>query len=176
MSHNSWSFLKPRTIWGRMFRFIGKCQSCTIQEQYENYNVRVFDLRVKPNKNGGLDLCNRRFKYSATNLEKDLEFLNEKGDTFVQVRWEAGMYRYETDEARNWFIGFCEKIQNRYKNIKFFGGSTTHHCYPYYHFYTMPPKLVKKYTLLSWPWLIAKIRNGKIKESNVIVDYVQYLK
>ena len=177
MSHGSWTYLKPRTFLGRMFHFIGKCQSHDIKEQYEQFGVRGFDLSVKPLKGGGMIIGYGKFKYTADGLEDDLKYLDEKGDAIVRVRWKVDMYRYETDEDREWFINYCKQLQETYKNIKFYGGCTTHHCYQYYNFITLPPTWIKNYTRLAWPWLFAKLRKNKFNETDdVSSDYVEYLK
>ena len=45
-SHNSFSYLKPEKWWMRIFNPWAKCQSKTLEEQYEA-GVRVFDIRVR---------------------------------------------------------------------------------------------------------------------------------
>lgn len=46
-SHNTWSYRKPLKLWMRPFHFIGKCQSKTIKQQYNDYGVKLFDLRMR---------------------------------------------------------------------------------------------------------------------------------
>ena len=46
-SHNTWSYRKPLKLWMRPFHFIGKCQSKTLKEQYNDYGVKLFDLRMR---------------------------------------------------------------------------------------------------------------------------------
>lgn len=46
-SHNTWSYRKPLKLWMRPFHFMGKCQSKTLREQYCDYNVQPFDLRMR---------------------------------------------------------------------------------------------------------------------------------
>lgn len=46
-SHNTWSYRKPLKLWMRPFHFMGKCQSKTIKQQYNDYGVRLFDLRMR---------------------------------------------------------------------------------------------------------------------------------
>lgn len=186
MSHNSWSFLKPRTFWGRLLHFTSKCQSYNIKEQYENFGVRAFDLVIKLSKKGKgpMVLCNRRdfwwdlsFKYNSEGLEDDLEYLNSKGDAVVRVQSGVGMLRYETEETKQWFIDYCEHLENTFKNIRFIGGNPGYTCYKYYHFHSMNVKFVDKFTFFLWPKLTAPFINKRIKgDDNVVVDYVQYLK
>lgn len=49
-THNSLSYLRPRQWWLRPFAWMARCQSLTIEEQWEA-GVRYFDIRVKFDKN-----------------------------------------------------------------------------------------------------------------------------
>ena len=62
-SHNSWSFLKPKYFLLRFLSFTCKCQSKPIYEQYEYYNVRAFDLRLRFDKYGQMIICHNLFDY-----------------------------------------------------------------------------------------------------------------
>ena len=59
-SHNTMSYLTPRNWFYKLIAFTAKCQSKSIQEQYEKYDVRLFDLRFRFNKKGSriFKLCN----------------------------------------------------------------------------------------------------------------------
>ena len=43
-SHNTLSYLSPRKFYLKPFKFIARCQSKTIEEQYSNYDIRFFDF------------------------------------------------------------------------------------------------------------------------------------
>lgn len=184
MSHNSWTYLKPRTLIGCIFRWAGRCQSHSIVEQYEKYGVRIFDLRIKLDKNNKMVISHGMFKYkdSAEQLVKDLYYLNEKKDVMMRVLWEVRMYRYETEYERQWFINYCKFLEETYPNIRFFGGSPTHMCYRYYNFKpVMITKIQGEYSskkciLLSWcPILYALFHNKRIKpkEDVIMLDFVE---
>ena len=83
MSHNSWTYLKPRTLIGCIFRWAGRCQSHSIVEQYEKYGVRIFDLRIKLDKNKIKNVIvpndGQIFELQETKMnEKRSEFKNKK--------------------------------------------------------------------------------------------------
>ena len=40
-SHNSMTYLPPKKWYMYPFKFVAKCQSSTIEEQYEKYSIRV---------------------------------------------------------------------------------------------------------------------------------------
>ena len=90
-SHNSWSFLKYKKWWMRLFKFMAKCQDANIYDQYEKYGVRCFDLRVKFDKNGKPIFSHGAFiyKYSLDDILSDLSYINKKGDCYVRVIHEA---------------------------------------------------------------------------------------
>ena len=105
MTHNSWTFMRPKTILGKVFNVMARCQSKSIQEQYELYEVRMFDLRIRLNK-GQPIIAHGLFEYenSVEQIEKDLSYLNNKDDVYVRVFLEVRNYRQDTDKQRNWFI------------------------------------------------------------------------
>lgn len=45
-THNSLSYAKPLKWWMKPFNFMAKCQSLTVQEQWD-FGVRFFDIRTK---------------------------------------------------------------------------------------------------------------------------------
>ena len=51
-SHNTMSYLTPRTLLDRIIAFTARCQSKTIYEQIEKYGVELVDLRFKFNNKG----------------------------------------------------------------------------------------------------------------------------
>ena len=45
-SYNSLSYLKPSNRYGKLFRFKEKYQRKTIKEQYFEYGIRAFDIKI----------------------------------------------------------------------------------------------------------------------------------
>jgi hypothetical protein len=91
-SHNSFTYLKPKKWWMRIGRFMAKCQSKTIQEQYEKYNARLFDLRVDFDKNDNVILRHGLAVYKITESElySILDFLNTREDkVFLDITFEC---------------------------------------------------------------------------------------
>jgi hypothetical protein len=114
-SHNSMSYLPPKYWWMRPFRFIAKCQSATIVDQYEKYGARFFDLRIKVNKKGEYCFAHglMEFDSNSTSVEDTLEFLNGlQTPVGVRVLLERG------DKDR--FYNLCELWKIKYPNIKFY--------------------------------------------------------
>ena len=108
-SHNSWSYLAPKKWWMYLIRFTSKCQSKTIKQQYNDYDTKSFDIRVRFDKYGNLIMAHGivEFSYSYDDLMKDLEYLNEKGNIIIRVLYEVRTKKdYETLD-KNYFINFC---------------------------------------------------------------------
>lgn len=189
MSHNSWTFLKPRTFLGRIFNFTAKCQSKDIQEQYEKYNVRCFDLRLKLDKYNKATLAHGLFEYKIDNLKNDLEYLNSKGDVSIRVLLEVRNSSQDTEIQRNWFIKYCKELEDDFQNLRLFGGYPTYNgVLQYFKFKNgLIPSMDGQHASWTtkckiddlWPWLYAKINNKKSykRETDaefLSLDFVEY--
>lgn len=126
-THNSFTYLKPRTWFGKLIRWTAQCQEVSIYEQYEKYNVRAFDFRVRLNGDGKVCLAHGLVEYadSVNELDKALDYLNKKGDCYVRVSLETRNDYYRSKEQNEWFMSFCKKLEGEYEAIKFYGGSET---------------------------------------------------
>lgn len=50
-SHNSMSYLPVRQWYLKPFWWMARCQSKTLNEQFHTYGVRLFDIRIRFDKN-----------------------------------------------------------------------------------------------------------------------------
>ena len=89
-SHNSFTYLKPRKWWMRLFTIFARCQSKDILEQFEA-GVRYFDLRVRFSDWHELIVChgNMEYKFTQYNLKQFLRYLNRKKDCYLRVIYEV---------------------------------------------------------------------------------------
>ena len=96
-SHNSMSYLPLRNWWFYPFRFMARCQSVDYRQQYEQYGVRLFDIRI-----GFFDGDCPMFCHGLANFKGDvnevLRWLNNKGDTTVRIILEKG----DEDAFKRW--------------------------------------------------------------------------
>ena len=187
-SHNSWSYLPPRKWWMRPIAFTAKCQRVDIRTQYEKYGVRCFDLRVRFNKYGLGIVAHGIVEYcfTASKIYEDLAWLDTKGDCYVRVVHEVRSAKQYKNRQRNLFRHFCERLEDEYKNIRFWCGRDLY-CWGYdYHFpgYDEPtceeryasvckPKLIDDW----WPWIFARLHNRDIlaagtKKDILLIDFV----
>lgn len=185
-SHNTMTYLKPRKWWMWFGRFMAKCQSKSIEEQYKA-GARWFDLRIaliKPNKN---DLHYPYFAHGAMSFKGDIEntlaFLNSKKDAYCRIVLEKGNAAEEEI-----FKYFVIKWKGQYPNLKItqiakkgvWGNmmeatakmpKSMVDCYAssngYYAKYDKLPgilhnKVVSGYLIDDlWPWIYAKLHNKK---------------
>lgn len=180
MSHNSWSFLKPRTFFGKLIKFTAKCQEVNIKEQYEKYNARMFDLRVRLDNSGKLTLCHGLVYYSPKSLSEDLQYLNNKKDVMIRVLLDIRFPREDTDKQRIWFTKYCSELEQNYPSIKFCGGNPTYAGIIYYKFKNPLPSIESCYASEDnssriddlWPKRFAKKNNKKSLAKGTTKEYI----
>ena len=117
MSHKSWSYLPVRQWWIRPFSFLTKTQEVDIRTQYLRYNVKVFDLYIRFNKENKLVLSNGCFeyKYDLDDLLNDLSWIDSRTDCYIQVVHDEKGHTQQ-------FKDFCNLLEDSFTHIKFFGG------------------------------------------------------
>lgn len=187
-SHNSWSYLPPRKWWMKPIGFMAKCQRVDIRTQYEKYGVRCFDLRVRFNKYGLGIVAHGIVEYcfTASKIYEDLAWLDSKGDCMVRVIHEIRSFRQYKKRRLDLFRHFCERLEDEYKNIRFWCGRELFGWGYDYHFpgydeptceeryaSVCPPKLIDDW----WPWLFARRKNRDIfaagtKKDILLMDFV----
>lgn len=113
-SHDTMTYLPPKKWYLYPFRFMARCQSKSIYEQYEDYGIRFFDLRVAFTKDAEPEFRHGLIAYKA-NVDEVLNYLNEKGDVTARIIYEKG----DNDFL---FTDYCKFIEREYPNIKFCEG------------------------------------------------------
>lgn len=168
-SHNSMSYLPPRKWWMYPFRFMARCQSKSIEEQYEKYGIRMFDLRISFRK------LLPEFRHGAIAYKGDvckvLDYLNSKRDCKVRLILEEYL-NDKTQYQEDMFKVFATNCEHIYENIMFFGGVRKRDWKEIYKF-KYSPSYDNKYSsdntngttgtiLDDWfPWLYARLNNKK---------------
>ena len=126
-THNSLTYLTPKTWWGKLLKFTARCQSIDYEKQYE-LGARVFDVRLWYDDTMNVEIRHGRIAYdhSYRTLHKMLEFLDKKGDCYVRILCEEDSFAKHNllaVDKEYEFVEDCEFYENKYKNIKFFGGN-----------------------------------------------------
>ncbi len=178
-AHNSWSYLKPRKWWMKLLRFTARCQSKTIQEQYTNYEVRSFDLRVRFTKEDGLIIAHGpiEYDYNLIQIYSDLDMINRWGDCSVRILHEARNKKQYSGFSLDCFREFCRHLEEKYTGIKFFCGRNLYNWNVDYEF-EYKPSMEEKYSsvcppkyLDDWfPWIYARLNNRKNLEEGTDAD------
>lgn len=179
-SHNSMSYSAPKKWYMWPFHFMAKCQSKTIKEQYENYGVKMFDLRIKFNSKGDACFAHGIMEYKES-IEDTLKYINSLGEIPVRILLEN-----KEGEHEQFFREWCKKAKRKYSNIKFFGGRNKYSWKVIYDFKYKGPEYLDKYSsnntqdekvtgtyLDDWcPWIYAKLNNKKNIEKGTDKEYL----
>lgn len=121
-SHNSWSYLKPKKLWMKALAFTAKCQEKNIVEQYANYNVRCFDLRIRFDGRTP-HIVHNDFDYGRLNdIDKDLMWLNGKGDVWIRMVHDVRKKKEHTPASIENFQQLCEALKRDFPKLKFWCG------------------------------------------------------
>ena len=188
-SHNSWSFKTPVKWWMKLLSFTAKCQSKTIQEQYEKYNVKCFDLRIRFDKDGTGMICHNNVIYGTLDsVMGDLSYLNEKGDVSIRILHDVRTKKKYTEENVRLFKETCAKLESMFTNLKFWCGRNLYKWNFDYNF-DYKPECLEKYSSVCppkyiddwWPFIYARFNNKRIRREFadggadiLLIDFVNY--
>ena len=192
-SHNTMSYQPPKQWWAKLARFTTRCQSVNLYEQFHKYNCRLFDFRVRYDKNGDLTFAHGPVEFHG-NVKTYIKELNSyaaaSGDTvYARIILESNKPMKDQDLQEEHFCYFCDTIQKECPNITFFGGRRKYDWAKLYEFYTVEPELDDKYSSTTemfggkrgsfrakiddiWPWLYAKLHNKKNRKKGTTKDYL----
>ena len=181
-SHDSLTYLPVKQWYYKSFKWVAKCQSKTINEQYYNYGVRLFDFRVRFDKNLEPIIAHGPIEFKGKH-EIYLEFLNlcaELGceNVYVRLILESNKPMKNQEQQELLFQEYCEYCIHKYPNLTFFGGNRKYDWKVIYEFNTQEPELNDLYSSTTnifggkkdswtaklddfWPWLYAKLYNKK---------------
>lgn len=181
-SHNSLTYLSPKSIIGRIFRIVGKCQNVDYKRQYEA-GVRYFDLRVRFDKNGDLQVAHglNTYKISVEDIYKFIRWVGETPDVYCRIMLELRKKTEDEDLQKEHFGYLCDAIENEYPG-KFFGGRVIYSWEKVYDF-DYNPEYLELHASVRKPYLIddlfpiwyAKRMNKKIKKKYKDTNYIIYI-
>lgn len=180
-SHNSMTYLPPKKWYMYLFRFAARCQNKTIEEQYEQYGIRMFDLRISFLKNGLVEFRHGLIAYKG-DVKEILNYLNTR-DEKVYVRF---ILESDNNCGELRFIHFCNWCLEHYTNIIFFEGVLKKNWKQLVNFGTTVPTYDHKYasnnnpinytgkTRLDdlYPWIYAKLFNRKNIKKGTDKEYL----
>lgn len=85
-SHNTMSYLPPKNLWGVITIPWSRCQSKTLQEQYDA-GVRFFDIRVCKIK-GAWHYVHNKVDYDKADLQALTDFFKSHADTYLRLIYD----------------------------------------------------------------------------------------
>jgi len=188
-SHNSWTFLPPKTWWQKLLKFTARCQSLDIIGQYVT-GATCFDLRIRWNAQGELVFAHGiiEYDYTAKQLAFTLDILNDiakEEKIYIRVIHECRTAKQIETSSRQNFHNFCLHLEDTYPNIRFFGGTNLYDAHRDFHFLCPDLTIDGKYSsvqpprfLDDWfPWLYAKLNNHKNLQTGtdqqvLMIDFV----
>lgn len=117
-SHNSMTYLPLSNWWIYPFNWIAKCQSKTIEQQF-NLGIRLFDIRISYDKND-----NVIFKHGTASYKGDvyntLKYLNDQ-NTPIKIRFILET-KSEDKHKENLFIKDFQEFTRLFPNLSFYEG------------------------------------------------------
>ena len=189
-SHNSWSYLPPKKWWMKLLSFTAKCQDVDIMTQYKDYNVRCFDLRVRFDSKGRVQIVHGMIVYDIELIDffYQLTLLNLHKDVYIRVILDVRTKsQYTYNQIVN-FRNFCADLEDRFKDIKFYCGQSLYKRVVEYEFKCKGVTCVEKYASVQqpkiiddwYPRLYAAIVNQTLNKYDdnaqfLMVDFVNYL-
>lgn len=192
-SHNTMSYQPPRQWWAKLLRFTARCQSANLYDQFHKYGCRLFDFRVRYDKNGELIFAHGPVEFHGnvrTYILELNEYAKEANEpVYARLSLESNKPMQDQDIQEEHFCYFCEYIQKKCPNIIFFGGRRKYDWAKLFEFYTTEPDMEDKYSSTTglfgikreskWsklddlcPWLYAKLYNKKNIQKGSDREYI----
>lgn len=173
-THNSMTYLKPKKWYLYPFRFVAKCQSMTLEDQY-NSGIRLFDIRVTYDRNGTPEFRHGLMAYKG-DVYNYLNWLNDRKEPIkIRLILEIKKPDYLIEI---FFIKDCERFKELYPNLTFYEGRRK--C-DWKQIVTLPTLNVEQPVSSMdgpnklndlWPWLYAKKHNAESRVKYKDAEYV----
>ena len=177
-SHDSMTYLQPKHWYLYPFRFMARCQSKSIEEQYEKYGIRYFDLRVRYTDLGEIEFAHGLMSFKG-DVRKVLDYLNSfNEEVWIRFLLEITDNDLVAFQEEN-FIRDCEMFELLFPNLKFHNGRRKFDWKVVYKFKNEEPTLDQKVSSMTWkifddwcPWFYAKLMNKKNLAKGTDKDYL----
>lgn len=177
-SHNTFTFLTPRTWWMRLLAFTARCQRVNFATQLDR-GAQMFDIRVRFKGSGVPILCHGLIEYQeylpVTDSLLYLNYCCKRDDIHYYCRIVLETKHPDDFQLQN-FRALCKAYQDTFQDIVFFGGNdrSDWSCqHPVYDFGTPMPDIDEKHASTTalfprfpklddlWPWLYARLFNHR---------------
>lgn len=177
-SHNTFTFLTPRTWWMRLLAFTARCQRVNFAAQLD-CGAQMFDIRVRFKGSGVPIICHGLIEYQEyLPVTDSLLYLNycckRQGiPYYCRIVLET---KHPDDFQIQSFRTLCKAYQDTFQDIVFFGGNdrSDWSCqHPVYDFGTPMPDIDEEHASTTalfprfprlddlWPWLYTRLFNHR---------------
>lgn len=112
-AHNAITYLKPKCLFLRPFKWIAKCQSLSIEELIHK-GVKCFDLRVRFDNKGNPYLCHGLIRYCGS-FYSILHTIAAQQVVYIRLGYE-GTYK---DKDFDTFKNLCRTCKENAPLVKF---------------------------------------------------------
>lgn len=192
-SHDTMTYLKPKRWWLIPFHFMARCQSKTIEEQYEKYGIRYFDLRISFDKEGNPEFRHGSIAFKGVDVLKVLEYLNNKNEGIqIRILLESNeatfkfKYLFNKDKIEKekqrqikLFQIFMLLCESTFTDLKFHCGRSKWDWKVIYECKNPEPTLDQKISSMTWkifddwyPYIYARLMNHKNIKMGTDKDYL----
>lgn len=177
-SHNTFTFLTPRTWWMRLLAFTARCQRVNFATQLDR-GAQMFDIRIRFKGSGVPIICHGLIEYQeylpVTDSLLYLNYCCKRDDIHYYCRIVLET-KHPDDFQLQSFRALCKAYQDTFQDIVFFGGNdrSDWSCqHPVYDFGTPMPDIDEKHASTTalfprfprlddlWPWLYARLFNHR---------------
>ena len=140
-SSNSLSYL-PAKYWQDRFKIALKRSQCrTYQQQYEQYDIRLYDISIGFNNKGKLEAYHygTPLDIDYKGLHKFFKYLNDHKDCYCRVTLYNPYLKNDYEQYQRviqFFNIYCSNLEVIFPNIKFMGGyitDTRQFCHKFKH-------------------------------------------
>lgn len=187
-SHDTMSYLRPRTWWGRLFSFVARCQSRTIAEQWQA-GVRYFDLRIGYDSDWNAEFRHGAVAYVGDFPDSVMAWLAERARTAGERVWVRVLLEKERESrvpgaCVDMFRADCERWQRMYPELLFHCGRRKSDWQVLYDFGREEPSMEQAVSSMTWkkwddwcPWIYARLMNRKTLKRGtdkevLLIDFV----
>lgn len=186
-SHDTMSYLKPKAWYLQPFHFVAKCQNKTIEEQFDNYGIRLFDLRVRYNKKTQeWEFAHGAMVFKGRTPDEILSYLNNKNEkVYIRVLLEYNRPPKDINLISTLFGLLMAKWHSTYTNLTFFEFRRKYDWLKLWSYEGEPAVSMYQATSSTtwkilddwWPWLYAKTHNKDNKaqgtdKTYLLMDYI----
>ena len=193
-SKSSVSYLSPISKWDWINAFFTRSQSVDIERQYQDYNIRFFDICVRIEDDKHTVFCYSDVSYQTFSVYEIFSFLNSRGGCTVRLTLEDQTVNPISEHK---FYLYCVNAEMMYPNIDFCGGyAVSSPSYKIYHF-NYEKKCQRKFRYISalpedsgffkkmlyyiFPKLYARFYNKKLiekyseEQAVLLLNYIQFV-